>query len=517
MAWTFIAHRGTANNKVSGTTVSVSPTVAIPVAAVVIVRATSDNLSNLAGDQLNHTVTDSVGNLWTKIREENFPAGAALGVTSSLWISQLHVALPTSSSVTLTISSVVDAKVISLVEFALDQGSGPEIVATAGTTGTSTTPSVTLSNLVRDQYLYLGAVGIEGPNGDAFTQDVDYLDNASDGTTGGNALTNVAHRIGRRIPATTTVEDTYNPTLGTSRDWVAILAAIRESGVEPFAPKRRGRFMWAELDIPLAPRQGQLSFAELEVPSATRRGQVSWVETEVPIGPRRGQLSWAELELPLAPRRGQVSWAELENPLGPRRGQVSWAEGEVPLAPRRAALGWTEFELPLAPRRGQASWFEIETPSGVERRVQVAWTELEVPFAPRRGTLSWAELEAPSSQRQGQLSQFEFETPFAPRRVQTSWVELETPLGARRVQVSWAELEVPILGLQPRRARVSGFYLQVPVFQRIRFAAVRTIFTLDAQRLNLLPLDIASIIFCTDTRRVYFYNPEDDTFNQVII
>ena len=42
MAWTFVAHRGTANNKVSGTTIQVAPTVELPVGAIVVVRCTAD-------------------------------------------------------------------------------------------------------------------------------------------------------------------------------------------------------------------------------------------------------------------------------------------------------------------------------------------------------------------------------------------------------------------------------------------------------------------------------------------
>ena len=514
MAFTFIAHRGTANNKAAGTTITVAPTATLAVDAVIVVRCTSDNGTATTGETTSHSVSDSAGNTWTKIREWTIGTATDDGVTCSLWVSKLSVAIPTSGTVQLV--CLGGSKVISLVEFSIPFGEVVFILDHASATGTGTAPSVSLFELELGAYLFLGAIGIEGPNEDAFTQDPNFLNNASDGTTAGTSETNVAQRFGTRSRPSA-VSETYNPTLGTSRDWVAILGALQSDLPTSTAPlKRRGRVSWAELDIPLAPRRGQLSFAELEAPLTARQGQVSWAETEVPLGPRQGQLSWAELELPLAPRRGQLSWAELENPLGPRRGQVSWAEGEVPLAPRRGALSWSELELPLAPRRGQLSWAEAEAPDAGQR-AQVSLSELELPLAPRRSSVSWFEVETPTGPRRGQLSQLEFEIPLAPRRVQTSWVELETPLGARRGQVSWAELEVPILGLQPRRARVSSFHLQLPVFQRIRFAAVRTIFTLDAQRLNLLPLDIPAIFFCTDTRRVFFYNPEDDTFNQVIL
>jgi hypothetical protein len=239
-AWTFIADRGTAQNKTSGNTLTLTPTATLAAGRVAVVRASSDNDSSATGDgeSSRHTVSDSAGNSWTKIREHTFGGGGAgAGVTHSLWYSVLGTQLTTSSTVTLTLGSAVTAKAMALSEFSVAEGLTVSLTAQNGNQGTGTNNvTVSLSSLTEQEYLFLGSVGTEGPNGDTFTQDSDYQSLASIGTTGGGGATNVSLRGGYRIATLT--GDTYNPTLGTSRDWVAILGALRaESGGPP--PSRR--------------------------------------------------------------------------------------------------------------------------------------------------------------------------------------------------------------------------------------------------------------------------------------
>lgn len=94
-------------------------------------------------------------------------------------------------------------------------------------TGTGTTVSVANASMPSDSKALIGLVAIAGPNGDTFTQDVDYANNTSFGTTGGVAATEASGRFGTRITALTA--DTYAPTLGTSRDWAALLIGIQET------------------------------------------------------------------------------------------------------------------------------------------------------------------------------------------------------------------------------------------------------------------------------------------------
>ncbi|MEM2107835.1 MAG: hypothetical protein QXL10_00925 [Candidatus Bathyarchaeia archaeon] len=233
MGWSFIAHRGSANNKTSGTSISVSPNAAISAGRVLVVRCVSDNSGTTSGQSSEHTsVSDSKGNTYTKIREQRYSAGAAAdGVVGSLWISRLTTALGTSDTITLTLGAAVTAKAIGLEEYSIT-GVGVSVAGANGNSQAATTaPTCTLSGLTSAEYLWLGHVGIEGPNTDAFTQDSDYANNTSFGTSGGNAASNVASRFGSRVYTGTS--DTYNPTLGTARDCVTILAAVLE--VQPTA------------------------------------------------------------------------------------------------------------------------------------------------------------------------------------------------------------------------------------------------------------------------------------------
>lgn len=232
MAWTFLGHRGSATSKGAFIgSLSVNPTATIPVGAILVVRVSTDNFQGEAGiDPTHFSVTDSKGNVYTKIQEfTRSPGGANQdGVTGSLWAGEIATALTTADTVTINFLFIASwTSVIALEEFSVASGNTFAVVGSTSTRGTGTTPSATLSGLAAGfSYLFLGHIAIEGPNGDAFTQDADYLNNTSVGTTGGAALSNVASRFGRRIATLTT--DTYNPTLGTSRDWVENYAALRE-------------------------------------------------------------------------------------------------------------------------------------------------------------------------------------------------------------------------------------------------------------------------------------------------
>ena len=225
--WSFVGHRGSAGGSVAGTTISVFPSVSIPQNAILIVRTVSDNPSTVIGMTDYHSVSDSKGNTYTKLREITMASGSpGSGLTVALFASKLSTGLSTTDTVTLTISSSVGAKAIGLEEFSVGTGMTFQLDAVIFSNGNSTTPSVTLLGLTNVTRLWLGLVGIEGPNEDTFTQDTDYANNTSFGTTGGVADTNVASRFGSRVATITS--DTYNPTLGTTRDWVDILAALKE-------------------------------------------------------------------------------------------------------------------------------------------------------------------------------------------------------------------------------------------------------------------------------------------------
>ena len=232
MAWSFTAHRGSANNKVSGTVLAVSPSAQIPAGAIALAVAVSDNIATGGGATANHVVTDFRGNLWTKVREQSNAAAAGAGITLSVWVSQLATALQTSDSVVLGLSAAATAKAIGLYEYAIGAGNFFDVSGSNGTQQDGTaSPTVTLGSLSSTAYAFFGVVAREDDTAGTYTPDADFNDRTKFGTTGGTPATNVSCIVGDRLATLT--GDTFNPTaLQASADVCSILIAFRE--IAPF-------------------------------------------------------------------------------------------------------------------------------------------------------------------------------------------------------------------------------------------------------------------------------------------
>ena len=235
MAWAFVAHRGNALTKVSGATLAVNPTATLVVGAVVIVRCAADNLAAASGETTEHSVADSKGNTWTKMREHcSAGGGAALGVTISTFVSQITVELLTSDTITLTVTSAVSAKVIAIEEFSIGAGNTVTVTADEGGIegGGANNYSISLSGLASTEYLFFGHVGFEASNIADHVLDTDYGNNLEVDTTGGAANSNVASHMGTRIATLT--GDTFAGTTTFAYQIAATLVALLEvsSGVD---------------------------------------------------------------------------------------------------------------------------------------------------------------------------------------------------------------------------------------------------------------------------------------------
>jgi hypothetical protein len=235
MAITYNAQVAANWNKTSGTTLTANPTTAIPAGSFLIVECVADNTgtANQTSGSNEISFSDNAGNTYTKIREVLRGAGSAnAGVTTALFWCLTSNALSTSNSFTTTLSASKTAKAFRVHRFNFD-GGNIVLEAHNGAQEASTTPSVALSGLTSRSYLFFGTVGRERPTTDSETQDADYTNpNTLDyGTSGGVAATNVSMVSGYRIATLT--GDTYNPTLGTSGDWGAILAAFYETTPNP--------------------------------------------------------------------------------------------------------------------------------------------------------------------------------------------------------------------------------------------------------------------------------------------
>ncbi|MEE9569783.1 MAG: hypothetical protein V3W37_10380, partial [Candidatus Binatia bacterium] len=143
------------------------------------------------------------------------------------WISDLDTTI--TGNLTCTIDSARTSKVILMSEFTVGAGKTYSIAGNARDSGSSDSAlSGALSGLPNIEHLFIGVVGVEGPSGDGYTETSMYTTNVRAGTTGGGAAGNQTANIARFV--NTSVSGSYGDlsNLGSSRDWVAIVAAIDE-------------------------------------------------------------------------------------------------------------------------------------------------------------------------------------------------------------------------------------------------------------------------------------------------
>jgi hypothetical protein len=192
---------------------------------MIVVLAT-DNIATTSGSTNTHTgVSDAGGNTWTKLIEWTRTGGAAAdGATVSIWASQLTTGLSSGSGMTFTFSAAVTAKTALARYYTVGSGNTWQLDGSNGASGSSTTPSVTLSGLSSVERLWLGGLAAEGTA--TVTADADYGSTQTVATSGGTTDTNMRGYSASRVATLTS--DTFNPTLSASSDWAIALVALRE-------------------------------------------------------------------------------------------------------------------------------------------------------------------------------------------------------------------------------------------------------------------------------------------------
>lgn len=239
MSWSHIANRGTAQNKTSGTTLTITPSGTIAVGRFLVLWIAHDNeptgpspqVFNSATFDLEHLkVTDSQGNVYTQL----FAAGEATAgqPVGALFISKIRTQLTTSDTVTITHWAAITAKCASMHEFSstlsgfarFDQGGIDWDIWSAAS---GDVPDLTPGSMTNQAYLILHVLAVEGPNTDAYTWDTDYTQITGTGTTGGADDTNMHIRGGWRIATLTS--DTIGITSTTAdRDLVHGCVSLSE-------------------------------------------------------------------------------------------------------------------------------------------------------------------------------------------------------------------------------------------------------------------------------------------------
>ena len=231
--WSNIGSRGCSNSKTSSSSVSVTASAPVSAGDVLVAIVATDNIATTDGDKSDiSSVTDSKSNSYTKaVQFTNSEGSAGSGATVGIYFSKITTTLTTSDTVTANFASAVTAKAIAIHEYSMSTGTSITVAGTATQAGTSSTSvSMTISGLTSQEYLWIGGVAVEGPNGDTFTQYTDYTTlgpgTSSCGTSGMNAASNMVIRGGFRI--FTGTSDTYDPTLGIAHDFAGGYVALGE-------------------------------------------------------------------------------------------------------------------------------------------------------------------------------------------------------------------------------------------------------------------------------------------------
>jgi len=226
-----------AEENTSDTSLTFSPTAAVPTQVLAILLFQCDNVDTSSADNTTFaSITDTKSNTWFRAAEAQYSAGGVLdGILAGVYYSVVATQIETSDSITVTLTANATSKGAALAAFNRDTSatiSVPDkqyqrIAASADYT-------VTISGLASQEYLFIGHNTMETSTGSTNNVDLDYGGVAGNilqgggpwGTSGGGAA-NTAGRGGYRI--LTATGDTFNRTGNAVADRVTILAAFKET------------------------------------------------------------------------------------------------------------------------------------------------------------------------------------------------------------------------------------------------------------------------------------------------
>jgi hypothetical protein len=229
-----ITNRGTGTHNTGATSFTLSPASNFASGSTAVLCVAADN--SAAGGTTNDftTVTDTLGNTWTRQQNPVFDNGAAsAGVQGTIYTSELTSALQTGTVITVNFGSSPVAKTWTLTEVAPAAGKVARYrtggTKSAGATGTAATSGATASVNVGE--VLVAAIFIEAGTTQTCTGDSDttngtwstlqYTEIGS--TTSGSCIASQA-----KLQTTTASTQTHDVTLGISSDYHAAHVVLQE-------------------------------------------------------------------------------------------------------------------------------------------------------------------------------------------------------------------------------------------------------------------------------------------------
>lgn len=224
MAWGGITARGSATEQSADNSIGISPSANLTVGKIVIVNVVVDNIATADGASNNVSLSDTQGNIWSKVSEYTDSDGvAADGVTVATFVTRITTQIGTGDTITATTTSNTTDKIISIFEATVASGY-TFAVEQVGIGQGAITASV--SALPYKEYLLIGHGGAEGVDSTK-TPDADYTERFDLRTnSSGSAIT---QHVVTRIASLTS--DTCTSSAWTNTNPMFLLVALYETPI----------------------------------------------------------------------------------------------------------------------------------------------------------------------------------------------------------------------------------------------------------------------------------------------
>jgi hypothetical protein len=228
------ANRGDGTDNAAQPAIQILPTSNFTAGAMAVLCVSSDNPAS--GNDIN-SVTDTLGNTWTKRQSPVIdPGAAAAGHQGAIFTTpQDGGTLTTSTLITIIWGANKTAKTWVLMEVVGSAGVPTYVTGNIGTGGTGTTsPTITTGSITSGD-MVIAMLALEAGTTETITQDGDSTNGAwsAQQTREVGSTTSGSNIASQRKVVTATATQTYNPTLGIAGDlclaWIQIHETVTES------------------------------------------------------------------------------------------------------------------------------------------------------------------------------------------------------------------------------------------------------------------------------------------------
>lgn len=227
-------NRGGNSNNTSSTTFTLITAQSLAAGSLAVLCVAVDNSATSGNAHSTFTVTDTLGNTWTRRAAALIDPGAAnAGHEGAIFTTpQDGGTIVSGTTITVTFGTAATAKTMTLTEVSGTAGTPTFVTSGVGTGGTGTTSPTITTGSIPDGDMVIAALFLEAGVTQTITQDSD--------TTNGSWSTQQTFEIGSTTSGsniasqfkvvTATGTQTYNPTLGLAGDlclaWVQITGIV---------------------------------------------------------------------------------------------------------------------------------------------------------------------------------------------------------------------------------------------------------------------------------------------------